>query len=41
MGSNRHSKSEQAVPTIVFHDDRDMTVNPVRRDILHACGSPN
>ena len=35
-GSRRHGGSRGAVPTIVFHGDRDTTVNPVNGDQVIA-----
>lgn len=39
-GSRRHAKSGGAVPTIVFHGDRDTTVNPVNGDQVIAQSKP-
>jgi poly(3-hydroxybutyrate) depolymerase len=35
-GAPHHNRAEQPVPTIVFHGDRDTTVNPVNGDQVIA-----
>jgi poly(3-hydroxybutyrate) depolymerase len=35
-GARRHNQVGRAVPTIVFHGDRDMTVNPVNSNHVIA-----
>jgi poly(hydroxyalkanoate) depolymerase family esterase len=35
-GARRHDQFGRAVPTIVFHGDRDMTVNPINSDHVIA-----